>query len=238
MPFPQPGTGGIDQLTGDVTAGPGTGSQAATLDSVTTAETVGDATHYPIITTDAKGRVITATAQLAPNGPAPATTVTGPDAFGAAAVVGVGTTYARADHDHGLPAAPVASLSYGVDVLGADYSLTSAFTTALTTASLEVGTWLFNVTAQLLINSTATTEILLQIAQGTATASITPSACQPFIALNEVNSGYQLPIAFSVLVNVTAAGTMVLQGEALNAGGTCEIRGFGESTTITRVKIA
>ena len=39
-------------------------------------------------------------------GPSPSTTVTGPDAFGAAAVVGVGTTYSRADHNHGLPAAP------------------------------------------------------------------------------------------------------------------------------------
>lgn len=39
--------------------------------------------------------------------PGPATTVTGPDAFGAAAVVGTGTTYARNDHDHGLPANPV-----------------------------------------------------------------------------------------------------------------------------------
>lgn len=38
--------------------------------------------------------------------PSPATTVTGPDAFGAAAVVGTGTEYARIDHDHGLPAAP------------------------------------------------------------------------------------------------------------------------------------
>jgi hypothetical protein len=37
----------------------------------------------------------------------PATTVTGPDAFGASAVVGTGTHYARNDHDHGLPAAPV-----------------------------------------------------------------------------------------------------------------------------------
>lgn len=36
----------------------------------------------------------------------PATSVTGPDAFGAAAVVGVSTNYARQDHDHGLPAAP------------------------------------------------------------------------------------------------------------------------------------
>jgi hypothetical protein len=39
-------------------------------------------------------------------GAAPATTVTGPDAFGASAVVGTGTHYARNDHNHGLPAAP------------------------------------------------------------------------------------------------------------------------------------
>ena len=36
----------------------------------------------------------------------PATTVTGPDAYGASAVVGTSTLYAREDHDHGLPAAP------------------------------------------------------------------------------------------------------------------------------------
>jgi hypothetical protein len=36
----------------------------------------------------------------------PATSVVGPDAYGAAAAVGVGTSYARNDHDHGLPAAP------------------------------------------------------------------------------------------------------------------------------------
>jgi len=40
------------------------------------------------------------------SGPPPATTVTGPDAFGDSAVVGTGTHYARNDHDHGLPAAP------------------------------------------------------------------------------------------------------------------------------------
>ncbi len=33
----------------------------------------------------------------------PATTVVGPDGFGSAAVVGVDLTYAREDHDHGLP---------------------------------------------------------------------------------------------------------------------------------------
>ena len=39
-----------------------------------------------------------------------ASTVTGADAFGATPVVGVGTTYARNDHDHGLPADPTADL--------------------------------------------------------------------------------------------------------------------------------
>ncbi len=37
--------------------------------------------------------------------PAVAGAVTGPDAYGAAAAVGVSTDYARSDHDHGLPAA-------------------------------------------------------------------------------------------------------------------------------------
>ncbi|MDE1881985.1 MAG: hypothetical protein KGI89_15735, partial [Euryarchaeota archaeon] len=61
MPFPP--AGGITQLTGDVTAGPGSGSQAAALKAVGTAGTVGDSSHYPIITTDAEGRVTSATAQ-------------------------------------------------------------------------------------------------------------------------------------------------------------------------------
>ncbi|MGH9654942.1 MAG: hypothetical protein ACRD6B_15920 [Bryobacteraceae bacterium] len=41
--------------------------------------------------------------------PAPASTVTGPDAYGAASGVGTGVAYARNDHNHGLPAAPTPS---------------------------------------------------------------------------------------------------------------------------------
>ena len=165
MPFPKPGGGsGLDQLTGDVTAGPGVGSQAATLEAtanvesviaanttvagavqktatpggdlagtgstystpeliaVGTAGTVGDASHYPVVTTDTKGRVTGMVATAVPGG-TPATTVTGPDAFGAAAVVGTSTLYAREDHDHGLPAAPAvptpATTVTGPDVFGA-----------------------------------------------------------------------------------------------------------------------
>jgi hypothetical protein len=52
------GQDGINQLTGDVTAGPGTGSQAATLAAVATAQTTGDGSHAPTIQIDAKGRVL------------------------------------------------------------------------------------------------------------------------------------------------------------------------------------
>jgi hypothetical protein len=49
-----------------------------------------------------------------------ATTVTGPDLFGAVAVVGTGTSYARNDHDHGLPAATApATTVTGPDLFGA-----------------------------------------------------------------------------------------------------------------------
>jgi hypothetical protein len=51
------GGSGITQLTGDVTAGPGTGSQAATLAAVGSSGTCGDTTHSCGITVDTKGRV-------------------------------------------------------------------------------------------------------------------------------------------------------------------------------------
>lgn len=55
------GGGGITQLTGDVTAGPGSGSQAATLAaSGVAAGTYGDSTHVAQVTVDAKGRATSA----------------------------------------------------------------------------------------------------------------------------------------------------------------------------------
>lgn len=88
MPFSR-GGGGLDQLTGDVLAGPGTGIQPATLATVTTAGTVGDASHYPVVTTDDKGRV---TSMAATAIPTPATNITAFREFISANLVPLGTS--------------------------------------------------------------------------------------------------------------------------------------------------
>jgi hypothetical protein len=55
------GGGGITELTGDVTAGPGSGSEAATLAATgVSAATYGDSTHVAQVTVDAKGRLTAA----------------------------------------------------------------------------------------------------------------------------------------------------------------------------------
>jgi hypothetical protein len=61
----------------------------------------------------------------------PATSVTGPDSFGASSAVGTSTNYARQDHDHGLPANPAPSASStvtGPDAYGASAVVGSAAT--------------------------------------------------------------------------------------------------------------
>lgn len=62
------GSGGITQLTGDGTAGPGSGSQALTLATVNSnVGTFGDSTHVARVTVNAKGQV-TAAASVAVSG--------------------------------------------------------------------------------------------------------------------------------------------------------------------------
>jgi len=138
------GGGGITELTGDVTAS-GTGSVAATLASVTTAQAnVGSATAIPVLSVDEKGRVTElttvqfgglTTAQIA------GLATTAPAALATAAVVGLSTFAARADHQHIFPTAAQvealgATAAAGGDLAGNYPSPTLA---AITTAQTNAG---------------------------------------------------------------------------------------------------
>ena len=138
------GGGGITELTGDVTAS-GTGSVAATLASVTTAQAnVGSATVIPVLSVDEKGRVTElttvqfgglTTAQIA------GLSTTAPAALATSAVVGLSTFAARADHQHAFPTAAQvealgATAAAGGDLAGNYPSPTLA---AITTAQANVG---------------------------------------------------------------------------------------------------
>ena len=219
--FSKGGSGGINQLTGDVTAGPGTGSQAATLTATSNVNTivgnlaavatnvvrrsatatagVGETTVFTGSTasqtitlpnlgtlTDGAYRIVNdatvavnilgGTNSLSINGtvysattpysvpagmsydfvydgtgiwqamaiaPSAATTVTGPASYGGASAVGSSLSYARADHDHGLPAAPSASLTTQISYNSANVNIPGgSVTTSVTTLSLAAGTWL------------------------------------------------------------------------------------------------
>ncbi len=83
------GGGGITELTGDVTAGPGAGSQVATLATVNA--NVGTFT-YSTVTVNAKGLVTAASSGAAPVTSANPTATAGP-----VAVNGAATTYMRSD---------------------------------------------------------------------------------------------------------------------------------------------
>ena len=73
--------------------------------SVTVTTPTGPTVGVEVATSPKLGGAAAATFAKLATVPAAATTVTGPDAYGAAAIVGTGTKYARDDHGHGLPAA-------------------------------------------------------------------------------------------------------------------------------------
>ena len=101
-----------------------------------------DGTDARILSTDSSGKLQVVIANM----PNPATTVTGPDAYGDPAVVGVSADYARGDHDHGLPAAsasgPLSVTQYGPTTDPAyaisTTAMTAVDTTNLTTSSFTV----------------------------------------------------------------------------------------------------
>lgn len=87
--------------------GSGTVKKVASANaSVTVTTPTGPTVGVEVATSPKLGGTAAATIAKKATVPAAATTVTGPDVYGAAAAVGTGTAFARDDHGHGLPAAP------------------------------------------------------------------------------------------------------------------------------------
>jgi hypothetical protein len=266
MPFPKPGGGsGITQLTGDAAAGPGSGSQPLTLASVVGAGTVGDTTHYPIVTFDAKGRVTGASAQAAP-GPAngigvitgdlttPPASTPAQSVAGTLASVGTAGTYGSASRIPVITTDAKGRVTAVGEAVAAAGALTSAALTGLssgasvalpnntpttvsTTVSLAVGTWLIdvNVTAQSSLTPAAADQMIGSIAVGTATATIVGHT-GPFY-VNEVagTQRFAASLHYNFIATVTVAGTFLIQVTYFSASAGSALQG---QSGYTAVKIA
>jgi hypothetical protein len=240
MPFPKPGGGsGITQLTGDAAAGPGSGSQPLTLASVVGAGTVGDTTHYPIVTFDAKGRVTGASAQAAPgaaNGigvitgdlttPAastPAQSVAGTLAsvgtagtYGSASLIPVITTDAKGRVTAVSTVAPTAApLTYqsltGLSG-GVDVVLTANIITPVSTITLPVGIWLINATVLVVSRASpaAGDAAIGSVTLGTATATFSGATIPYFENSILGTSPWYQDSIYDFIANVTVAGTIII----------------------------
>ncbi len=136
-----------------------------------------------------------------------ATTVTGPDAYGAAPVVGTDLTVAHGAHDHGLPAAPAPVLPYAGATLIADVAIAAATaTTIITTATLGVGKWLIIAQAEILNGGTTAGDCELYVVAGTAVLGfVGPTSAD---ALLPASASAQL--TFSTIAVISTAGTLVI----------------------------
>lgn len=72
----------------------------------------------------------------------PSDTVTGPDAYGAAASPGTSDEYSRGDHNHGLPAASGGSLTVAYGSITSPVAVGTGTTTLAQTGFLDPGNWI------------------------------------------------------------------------------------------------
>lgn len=188
---------GITQLTGDVTAGPGSGSQVATLASVITAGgPIGSATVAPIITYDAKGRLTTVTsATITP---------------AASSITGAGDLTKVDDTNVTLTlgGTPVGSLLKAVSLtLGWTGTLANA---RLTNSSLTVGSTTIS------LGGTSTTLAgLTSVTSTTFVGALTGNASTATnVAVGGI-TGLGTGVATALAVNTGTAGAFVVNGGAL-----------------------
>ena len=179
--------------------------------------------------------------------PNPATTVTGPDAYGASAVVGTATTYARADHNHGLPAAPAAAgkntiINGAMDIAQRGTSFSGSGTTtygldrwcfqssgsnttfAQSSSSPPTGFRYFQS-----VTETSTTSSTWYLAQSIETNNVIPLQGQ----VVTLSFQYKMPVNFTNPVTVALLYSTGTDANLLNAGSAVTITAGSNVNTST-----
>ena len=170
--------------------------------------------------------------------PLAATTVVGPDAYSSPSAVGSSLLYARADHDHGLPAAPAPSLSYQQSFIAASVNLTTANTVYnVTSLVLPAGTW--DIRAQILtfINAVPQTQVSAGI--GPNSASFT-GAYSSGVTIGTSTTADENTVTFGSVVVLAVSTTVYLFAAATNSSCVVEASSAPaiNCTGLTAVKIA
>ncbi len=169
---------------------------------------------------------------------APAATVTGPDAFGAASVVGTSALYAREDHDHGLPAAPSPALTVNTTTAASVAVPLNVATTIVTSPSLPTGTYLLfaDIQFSFVAAPSVVATLVLQLVAGTATMTI-PDGVTYLAQYEPIGTPPSNAITLSKMfaITITVAGTVSLNLTSYNEAGTASPAGNGG---IVAVKIA
>lgn len=170
--------------------------------------------------------------------PLGASTVVGPDTYNSPAVVGSSLLYARADHDHGLPAAPSSALSYQQSFITAAVNLTVANTVYnVTSLTLPAGTWWINAQILTFINNTSQTQVASGI--GPNSASFT-GAYSSGVTIGTATTADGNTVTFSAVVVLAASTTVYLFAEATSTS--CVVESSSppaiNTTGLIAVKIA
>lgn len=231
------GGSGITQLTGDVTAGPGTGSQAATLATVNSGPgTVGSSTAIPVLTTNGKGLV---TAQSSAVVIAPAGTLTGSalaSGVTASSLTSFGSSPTLASPVlTGTPSGPGASITINSTMCSLSGSCTIAagsLTPGVTTISGGTANGLLYTTSGNLLGNLATIGSGVLVTSGAGVPSISST----------LPSGLSAD-TFTVTTSFSAAGLVsnadlanpatTVNGQTCTLGSTCTVAAAAGTLTGT-----
>ena len=172
-----------------------------------------DGAEARYLSTDSSGKLQVVIANM----PNPATTVTGPDAYGDPAVVGISADYARGDHDHGLPAAsssaPLSVTQYGPTTDPAYAISTTAMTavdyTNLTTSSFTVpASGKIKVTVSGVVNNASGVgQVFLAMLNRSGGAQLGPTSC---VAQLFGTSTYEIAFTKTYVITGLSAGSLQL----------------------------